>query len=539
MADKVFINGRIYTGAGRRVQALAVKGNRIEAAGTDQEILALEQEGCEVHDLGGKCVLPGFNDTHCHVVLGGLEQGKIHLRGAASVEELVERGRRFLAKNKVPGGAWIAGSGYDHTHFDVPRQPDRLDLDRISTEHPIMIERFCGHIGAANTLALKMTGFFGDVAIEGGGGIVQRGGDGLPTGVLVETALDVFKRRMPKPDVRQTKRAIEAVFREANRYGVTSMQTDDLEGAPFETMMAAYRELAEEGKATVRVWEEIQAARLPALREFLEKGLRTGDGDVFFKIGNIKLITDGSLGARTALLRAGYADDPRNCGVEVYSQEDLDEIVLAAHKAGMQVACHAIGDGAVTMCIHALGEAYRFDGKDLRNRIVHCQFADDAMIREMAQARICADIQPGFQVADRPIVRQRMGEREALGYRWRSMLKAGVRLGGGSDHPVETTNPLWAISCAVNRADPAAGAEPAWFPGECLTVQEAVELYTVGGAVLSLEEGIKGTLEAGKLADFCVLDKDIYEVPEEEIHEIHNCLTVMDGRIVYDGRFKE
>ena len=533
MADIIFYNGRIYTLAGeKRVSALAVTGYRIEAVGKDREILALAGSSTQLIDLKGKCVLPGFTDTHCHAYYKGLARRQIPLNGVRSVEEIVRRGREFLEKNRPPEGTWLVAGGFDHNHFDVPRLPAARDLDRISTRHPILLERICGHIGSVNTLALSLTGFDREITFEGGGG-VEKDEQGRPTGVIVETALDLIKTRIPKPDKNTVKEAFYAAFEEANTYGVTGMHTDDIPGSSLQTVLDACRELEEEGRMTVRIWEEVEEPRIPELEEFLASGLRTGSGNRFFRIGNIKLIADGSLGARTALLQAPYSDDPENCGVRVYTQDELEEVVLAAHKAGMQVACHAIGDGAVRQCAAALRRAYESDGKDLRNRIVHCQFLNEEILETMAAGHVCADIQPAFLASDLPIIHERMGERDAGGYAWKSLTEKHLILGGGSDCPVETFNPLWGIHCAVNRTDAAGQPEGGWHPEQKLTVEEAVRLYTTGGAMLSLEEDCKGTLEPGKYADFAVLDHDIFTVSPDRICEIRNIMTVMDGRIVY------
>ncbi len=533
MADLILYNGRVYPGAGISAEAIAIKGNRIEALGTTQMIRTMAGAGCEQIDLGGRCVLPGFIDTHCHVMAAGMEAVKLPLRGTASIAELISRGRAFIAEKHIPEGAWILGGGYDHNLFPEGRQPDRHDLDAISTKHAILIERVCGHIGAANTLALAQTGFDEHTVIEGEGGIMPRDPDGHLSGVLVETALDVIKRAMPRTSLAEAKEAVRRTFREASRVGLTSMHTDDLEIAPLDTMLRAYREIIEEGDATIRIWEEIQCPRPDILQAFLERGRRTGDGSPFFKIGNIKLLTDGSLGARTAYMRADYADDPGNRGVNVYTQEALDEMALLAHRAGMQIACHAIGDGAIAQCVHALGKAWRSDRIDLRNRIVHCQFPDEALLDEMAQNHICSDVQPAFVSSDHPIVTARLGSRERTAYPWRSMLDKGILIGGSSDCPVETFDPVWGIHCAVNRTDADDLPSGGWHPEQKLTTAQAVDIFTRAGACLSLEEKEKGSLQPGYLADLAVLDRDIYRIPAQEIRYCKNVMTVSDGRIVY------
>lgn len=529
---QIYYNGNIHTMNGSIVQAMAVEDGIIKAVGNDEEILVLAAEGDTKTDLEGRCVVPGFNDSHCHVLLTGLQDERLNLTGAKSIQEIIERGRSYIEENHLAKGQWIIGGGYDQNIFDEPVLPDGQVLDEISKEHPIMIERVCGHIGAANPLALEMAGFADGPEIAGG--VFDRDADGNLTGIIRESALDTFKRHIPKPDVEATKNAILRVAARANAAGLTSMQTDDLEGAPFETVLQAYHELENEGRLTVRIFEEVQAARPQILEKFLKHGLRTGDGTLYFKIGNIKLITDGSLGARTAYLREDYGDDAGNRGIAVYTQDELDEMVMLAHKAGMQVAAHAIGDGAIEQCIHAFEKAYASDGVDMRNRVVHCQFVDKEMLERMAKSHICADIQTPFVPSDIPLVDSRIGNR-VMGYVWKTMAEYGIHAGGGSDSPVENFAPIWGIHCAVNRCDEAFLPEGGWHPEEKLSVEDAVKLYTQGSAYVSFEENIKGALAPGYLADFVVLSQNIFNVPSEKILETHVLKTYIGGKCVYTG----
>lgn len=538
MADQIFYNGKIYTMDGSEtVSAIAVKNGRIEAVGKDVDILSLAEENCGKTNLKGACVVPGFHDSHCHLLQTGLGYERLDLRNTASREEIVEKGRRYIRERNIPAGSWIVGGGYDHNIFTDPRLPDGALLDAISTEHPIMIERVCGHVGAANTFAMKLAGFDRNTKMPGGN--VELDEQGNPTGILWEAALDEFKLRIPKPETEDCKRAVLAAAKMANSFGLTSVQTDDLGGAPLDTVLEAYHQLEEEGKLTLRVNEEVQAARPPVLKEFLARGLRTGDGTDYFRIGNIKLITDGSLGARSAYMREDYADEPGSRGIAVYTQEALDEVVLMAHEAGMQVACHAIGDGAAEQCIRAFGKAYEASPKDLRHRIVHCQFADQEMFDAMVKYRIAADIQPPFTATDMPLTAPRLGEREKLGYCWKTMYDAGILLGGGSDSPVETMNPLWGIYCAVTRMDAEQNPSEGWHPEQKLSVWEAVNIYTKGGAALSLEEHQKGMLKEGYLADFAVLSDDIFETEPRRIKDIKVLRTVIGGKTVFDASNKQ
>lgn len=512
------------------VSAMAVEGDRIIAVGSDASVTALADDGDEITDLEGRAVFPGFNDSHCHVFHTGLKDERLDLYGVQSMEEIIERGRIYIEERHLAEGEWVIGGGFDQNVFDNPVLPDGKVLEAISSKHPILIERVCGHVGAANALALKMTGFSDGPEITGG--IFDRDDHGRLTGVIRESALDQFKLHVPKLDVEGARRVILNVLPKANAAGLTSMQSDDSEGAPFEVIRQAYESLEAEGKLTVRIFEEIERPRPQVLREFLKLGLRTGDGSPYFKVGNIKLITDGSLGARTAAMREGYGDDPGNRGIYVYTQEDMDEMVMLAHEAGLQVAAHAIGDGSIEQCIRAFAKAWQSDHKDLRNRVVHCQFLDEEMMRMMAENHVCADIQPPFVPSDMGLVASRVGER-VKGYPWKALLKHGIHLGGGSDSPVETFDPIWGIHCAVNRTDADFAPEGGWHPEEKLSVQEAVALYTTGGAYVSLEEDVKGKLEPGYYADFVVLDQDLFAIVPEKIKETRVLATYVGGRCVY------
>ncbi len=544
MADLIFYNGTIHTmddeeaavtreADGLPVSAVAISGGRIQAVGTDEEILRLAGENCRVIDLKGACLVPGFNDSHCHLLTTGIGTELLDLRGAASAEEVIRRGRNYIEERQIPDGVWVHGTGYDQNLFADKKLPDRRVADAISSRHPVLLERICGHVGAANTMALELAGCGEDTEIYGGE--LEKDGAGHLTGVLKENALEAFTALIPRPGVEETKEIIKKTAARYNACGVTSVQTDDLGEVDLDTMLEAYRQLEKEGKLNLRIFEEVRAAGLSELKRFLDYGLRTGDGSDYFKIGNIKLFADGSLGARTAYMIRNYADDPGNRGIAVYTQEELDRLVGEAHRAGMQVACHAIGDGAVEQCVTAFAKAYRSDGVCLRDRVVHCQFADDGLLEKMAASKIASDIQPPFTVSDAPMVPSRLGDREWCGYRWKTMLNMGIRLGAGSDSPVEPFDVIWGIHCAVNRMDRQGRPAGISHPEEKLTAKEALRLYTAGSAYLSFDENRKGRIKEGYLADLTVLSQDILNVPPERILDTQVLMTVSGGRIVYEN----
>lgn len=383
--DQIFYHGCFYTPYDTAVQAVGVKNGRIVAIGTDQQLLNQADSTTQLVDLEGKRVVPGFIDSHCHLLLAGLAYEQLDLHGCRSPREMVERGRAYIKERQLPAGTWVVGGGYDHNQFDEPVLPDGRVAEAISSVHPVMFERVCGHVGAANPLALRLAGFDESTVIEGG--VLDKDSKGRLTGVLRETALDQFKLKIPLPDVDTLARALQRAIAVANQDGVTSVHSDDVMTVPVEDFLKAVDQLKEKGQFHIRIWEEFEAARPPLLRKLISRGQRTGDGDQWYRCGNLKLLLDGSLGARTASLREPYCDDPENKGIQVYLQEDLEEMVRLAHENHLQIAFHAIGDRAVEQALTAVEKVQHACPSDLRHRVVHCQIADPSFFPRMAALR--------------------------------------------------------------------------------------------------------------------------------------------------------
>lgn len=580
MALTAFLHGKIYTMQSKAAdvapfallkdvsdivmaEAMLIDGDTITAVGSDAEILARIREisagtGSETVtavDLAGRCVLPAFNDSHCHLLATGLNQIRLDLRGVRSCEEIVERGRAYLSSASLSADDWIVGYGFDQNLFEDKRLPDRLTAEAISSDHPVFLDRVCGHVGAVNQAALQIAGFDENTVITGG--VLARDENGKLNGILKEAALDRMRRLITEPSPAMLEAALLHAMQDANRFGLASVQTDDLENASLDAVLAVYHKLETEGRLTLRIYEEIQQPRVPQLQSFLDRGLRTGDGDDFFRVGNIKLLTDGSLGARTAYMREPYADAPETAGVAVYTQDALNEVVALAHRNGMQVAFHAIGDGAIEQVINSVEYAGKAEAKasaslsdekishseahaytaaaSHRHRIVHCQFIGEDLLARIKDVGLCADIQPPFTASDYPIVDARVGvERSDWSYVWRTMAEAGIPLGGGSDSPVETMNPIWGIDCAVNRTDLTHLPVKGWHASQCLTVPQAISLYTRGSAYTEFSEHRKGQIAEGMLADFIVLSEDIFEVETRRIRDIQVLETYVGGRPVLE-----
>lgn len=580
MALTAFLHGKIYTMQSKAAdvapfallkdvsdivmaEAMLIDGDTITAVGSDAEILARIREisagtGSETVtavDLAGRCVLPAFNDSHCHLLATGLNEVRLDLRGVRSCEEIVERGRAYLSSASLSADDWIVGYGFDQNLFADRRLPDLSTAEAISPDRPVFLDRVCGHVGAVNRAALAIAGYDENTVITGG--VLARDENGKLNGILKEAALDRMRRLITEPSPAMLEAALLHAMQDANRFGLASVQTDDLENASLDAVLAVYHKLETEGRLTLRIYEEIQQPRVPQLQSFLDRGLRTGDGDDFFRVGNIKLLTDGSLGARTAYMREPYADAPETAGVAVYTQDALNEVVALAHRNGMQVAFHAIGDGAIEQVINSVEYAGKAEAKasaslsdekishseahaytaaaSHRHRIVHCQFIGEDLLARIKDAGLCADIQPPFTASDYPIVDARVGvERSDWSYVWRTMAEAGIPLGGGSDSPVETMNPIWGIDCAVNRTDLTHLPVKGWHASQCLTVPQAISLYTRGSAYTEFSEHRKGQIAEGMLADFIVLSEDIFEVETRRIRDIQVLETYVGGRPVLE-----
>lgn len=580
MVLTAFLHGKIYTMQAKAAdvapfallkdvsdivmaEAMLIDGDTITAVGSDAEILArirkisagTGSETVTAVDLAGRCVLPAFNDSHCHLLATGLNQIRLDLRGVRSCEEIVERGRAYLSSASLSADDWIVGYGFDQNLFADRRLPDLSTAEAISPDRPVFLDRVCGHVGAVNRAALAIAGYDENTVITGG--VLACDKNGKLNGILKEAALDGMRRLIPQPSPAMLEDALLHAMRNANRFGLASVQTDDLESAALDSVIALYHKLEAEGRLTLRIYEEIQQPRVPQLQSFLDRGLRTGDGDDFFRVGNIKLLTDGSLGARTAYMREPYADAPETAGVAVYTQDTLNEVVALAHRNGMQVAFHAIGDGAIEQVVRSVEYAGKAEAKasaslsdekishseahaytaaaSHRHRIVHCQFIGEDLLARIKDAGLCADIQPPFTASDYPIVDARVGvERSDWSYVWRTMAEAGIPLGGGSDSPVETMNPIWGIDCAVNRTDLTHLPVKGWHASQCLTVPQAISLYTRGSAYTEFSEHRKGQIAEGMLADFIVLSEDIFEVETRRIRDIQVLETYVGGRPVLE-----
>ncbi len=535
----ILYNGKIHTMCGENdvVEALYIKDNKIYKAGKNEDILKLKEENEELIDLNGKCTLPGFNDSHLHILGYGVYSNMIDLSVAKGINDVIEISKDFIEKREVKPGAWVGGRGWNQEYFlDEHRLPNRHDLDKISKDHPIVLSRACGHIACLNSLAIEKLSLKPDMVVDGGKIDVDSNGE--VEGIIRENALYLLGD-LGKANTKEDLKALLKVgIKHANEHGLTSLHSDDIQNqgvGSFEALFSAYRELEETNELTIRVYEQCLLGDKKTLEEFLEKGYYTGKGTDFFKVGPLKILADGSLGAHTASLTYDYADDKGNRGILCYTEEEISEMISLAHKNNMSVAVHGIGDNTMYVIFRCIEKAQKeFPREDPRHGIVHAQLTDEKLTKMFKDMDVLALVQPIFLHYDLHIVEDRIGKEKAkYTYNYKTLNDMGIHVSFGTDCPVEDLNPLNCIYCAVTRKDLNGYPEGGFNPSEKISVYEAVYNYTAGSAYASFEENIKGKLEEGMLADIVVLGEDIFEIDEEKIKDVKVDMTIVDGKIVY------
>lgn len=538
-ATLALINGNIYSLDGRKEEAIAIKGENIIKVGSNDEIKILIDSNTEVIDLEGKAVVPGFNDTHAHLVGYGSAINAVDLNDVTSIDELVYKCKQFIEEKGIEPGKWLYGRGWNQNLFlkDDKRFPTREDLDKISTEHPILLIRVCGHVGLSNTKALESVGITKDTFIAGG--TFDKDEQGNPNGVIREASLEWYKKNIhPKPSIEDIKESILSGAMELIKHGVTSIHTEDSYdlgyGGDFMDIYNAYNSLIKERKLPLRVYQKVSLPKKDDLLGFLQTGLRTGHGDSYYKIGPLKQWCDGTMGARTAAVLEDYSDDPGNRGILVYEEDELYENVYIAHKEGMQVCLHAIGDRALSTVLNVYDRVLEELPRPHRHRIVHCQVGNIELYRKLAKLGIIINIQPLSTATDIPIMNSRLGnKREKESHNWRTLTDLGVCISASSDVPVESPNVFYGIHAIVNRRSLLDKPGEEWLPEQAVTVEEALKMYTINSAYAAFEDDIKGTLTEGKLADMVVLDENPFEIDNKELKNIKVLTTIVGGKIMY------
>ena len=528
-ADAVFRNGVILTvdGTNPRATAVAIRNGRIMAVGDDTEIDSLINTRTRVIDLAGRTLMPGLNDNHCHPMGYGASLGWIDAspRSAATLEEIQQRYR--VAAGTANTGAWLRGSGYDDTRLDVQRHPTRWDLDPVTAGHPAILTRTCGHISVVNSAALELAGVTRDTPNPVGGEI-QHDDHGEPTGLLLERAQMLVQNKIPHNTVSDIKRALIASGDKFLSMGITSVAEA---GISSSDQLMAYQDLRTSGELPVRTYLMMMIDE--TLQPLSQLGIRTGFGDEWLRIGPAKLFQDGSGGGRTAAMFRHYPGQPENFGITIQTQEQLDEKFLAAARAGFQGAAHAIGDRAIDMIITAYERALAaYPQRDGRWRIEHCGMMTPRLLARMKQLNLLAVPQPAFvyYLGD-SYLRNFSEDALDLAYPARSWFDLGIIAIGSSDTPVIPADPWTNIRAAVTRLTQDGAT---MGPMQGVTIDEALRMFTLHGAIGSFEEKLKGTITVGKLADLIVIDQDPRSIKAEQLNTIRTDLTMLGGEIVFE-----
>ena len=525
-----YYNAHVYPGELPLKQAFIVDNGKFSAVGSNAEIMSLESD--RTVDLGGKFVCAGFNDSHMHLLNLGqaLSVAPLHMY-TRSLQEML-----LCLQQMQPGrGGWILGRGWNQDYFtDVHRMPNRWDLDQVSAEYPVCAVRACGHAMAVNSKALEILGITAHTPKIPGGEIVME--NGHPNGILLDNAMDLVYAAIPAPNKEELKTMIRAACSMLNSYGITSCQSDDycvFQNVPWEAINEAYREMEEAGELTVRVYEQANFTGIDSLSAFVQAGNITGTGSEHFRIGPLKMLGDGALGAHTAYLSIPYADAPDTRGLSVFTPEVFDEMIGYANEHGMQVAVHCIGDACLDLVLNSIEKALTAHPRaDHRHGIVHCQITRPDQLERMAKLGLHIYAQSIFLDYDLHIVEDRVGkELAASSYSWKTLMGKGVTVSNGSDCPVELPNVMGGIQCAVTRCD--LNGNGPYLPQEAFTLQEALDSFTKAGAKASFEETVKGEIKPGMVADFVVLGENPFETDPCKLKDIPIIATYLGGKAVY------
>ena len=530
----IYYNAQVYTGHLPFAEAFIVEADTFSFVGSTADALALAAKEDVCIDLENQFVCAGFNDSHMHLLNYGqaLNMAPLH-EHTDSLEAMIQ----CLKDHKSNQSGWVLGRGWNQDFFtDVKRMPNRWDLDRVSTTCPVVAVRACGHALVVNSYVLDLLGISGDTAQPDGGQIVLE--NGIPNGLFLDSAMDPVYAAIPSPSRDTLKDMILLACQKLNSYGITSSQSDDycvFPDVPWQEVNAAFQELEEAKALTVRVNEQCNFTNLHDLQAFVQAGNITGVGSAMFKIGPLKLLGDGALGARTAFLSQPYADSPDTCGIAVYTQDVLDAMIGYAHANGMQVAVHTIGDACLDRVIAAIQKAQdAHPRKNHRHGIVHCQITRGDQLEKMAEMTLHIYAQTIFLDYDIQIVEQRVGKQMAsTSYSWKTAGEKGATVSNGSDCPVELPHVLRGIQCAVTRCT--LDGQGPYLPDEAFSVAQALNSFTSGGAYASFDEHLKGEIKPGMLADFVVLGGNPFAVTPSTIKDIPVRATYLGGKKVYSA----
>lgn len=533
MADLVIVNANVHTMDASRptAEAVAVYGGRVLAVGSSKEIRKLAGKGTRVIDARGALLLPGFNDAHVHFLSGGFQLSSVDLHDATTPREFAERIRSFASK--LPEGRWVVGGIWDHERWPGSPLPTKELIDEFTPNRAVFVSRLDGHMGLANSYALKLAGITRETPDPPGGLIVRDPKTGEPTGILKDAAQNFVWKVFPEPSFEEKLEAARAATAHAAAHGVTSVQ--DMSAG---NDVGVYQTMLERGELKTRIYA---VSPLPDWERLGRVGVRRAFGDDMLRIGGLKGFADGSLGSTTALFFEPYLDAPDTSGLpgdEMFPEGAMLGRVKSADAAGLQVMIHAIGDKANDSILNIYEQVAKANGeRDRRFRIEHAQHLRAQDIARFGRDHVVASMQPYHCIDDGRWAEKRIGPVRAKGtYAFRTLLDTGAVLAFGSDWSVAPLDPVMGIYAATTRRTLDGKNPGGWVPEQKITVEEAVRAYTFGSAYAEFAENVKGSITPGKLADFVMLSRDIFKIDPAEIEHVRVQMTITGGRVVYEKK---
>jgi predicted amidohydrolase YtcJ len=535
IADLVIINGRVFTVDKENpyAEAVAIKGEKIIAVGSTANISKLiNKTTTKVINAGGRLVIPGFNDAHVH--FGPLDPDYIELRYTTDPSIFTEKVKAQVSRSKP--GELIRGGHWEHEMFTDKKWPTKELLDKVSPANPVVLSRADGHSVLVNSFVLKASGITKNTPDPFGGEIQKDPLTGEPTGILKEKAEgivntgEVKAERTAAEENARTWQGYLLALRGARELGVTSVQIPG--SADFET----YRKLQNEGELTIRIdIGKSLTADTNLLKKYLELEEQFPPDGNWIRFGYLKAFIDGTIGSGTALMVEPFTDNPAKSGLSMMSYEEFENMVVTADKLGFQIGVHAIGDKGNNWTLNAFEKAQLLNGqRDSRHRDEHAQVLLLSDIPRFAELGVIASMQPTHCISDKKFCEKRIGtERSKGAYAWKSLAENGAAIAFGTDYPVEPLNPMEGLYAAVTRKDRLGEDGAGWFPEQKISMDKAIEYYTIGAAYAQFMEDRKGMIKTGYLADIVITDKDLLTIPESEIMKTKVDYTITGGKVVY------
>lgn len=524
----ILLNGCIYTLNPKNpfARAVVIEGTKIVFVGSEEDALKFRTVNSKLIDLKGKFALPGFIDNHTHFISGGFYLTGVNLRNAKSKQEFQSALKDYTKHNSTK---WVVGGDWDHEAWNKAELPTKEWVDEFTPNTPVFVNRFDGHMGLANSYALKLAGIDKSTK-DPEGGLIVKDKNGEPTGILKDNAMKLIYSIIPEPSEEETRSAMNAALDEAKKNGVTSIQD-----MTYKNDLVIFQKYEKENLLTCRIY-----CRLPIenYQFLIDNGIQYNYGGDMLKIGSLKAFVDGSLGSSTALFFNEYENEPGNFGLamDILLDGSLKKWALEADKNRLQLSVHAIGDKANNEILNIFEEIVTTNKKwDRRFRIEHAQHLLESDIPRFKELGVIASVQPYHLIDDGVWAEKRIGpDRLKYTYPFKSLIDAGAIVCFGSDWSVAPLNPILGIYAAVTRRTLDDKNPDGWLPEQKISVEEAIKCYTINNAYASFEENLKGSIEHGKLADIIVLSDNLLEIEPEKIKNVKVDMTIFNGNLIFE-----